>query len=111
MSEFAGDFIEKMINQVNEKKEEVIRQRCLELSIPEPNKNLSLRRFNPFSREVHQGYGELLYFDDGTTNGLFIVGFKEITTDISSGIGGVGFGANFNIVYVEPDWNRKKLTK
>ena len=111
MSEFVQDFIEKMIHEINEKKEEVIKERCLELNIPEPNKDLSLRRFNPFTREVHQGYGELLYFDDGTINGLFIVGFKEITNDFSSSIKGVGFNTTFDTVYTEPEWNRKKRTK
>jgi hypothetical protein len=63
-------------------------------------------RFNPFLLEQH-GNTELIYYNDGSENGLFVVGFS-FTEPRFDEINEFKINASFNVIEEEPIWNKLK---
>lgn len=99
------DMNNELINSINEKKEAILKERCESLGLPIPNLKTREQRFNPFLLEQHKGFGELYYYNDGTKNGLFIVGFTDLIPPehfMSTKI-----DIKFEVINEEPEWNKK----
>ena len=104
---------EDLIDSFIERKEEIIRQALLKKGIdPEVyERNVLERRFrfNPLLIENHAEKGEFIYYNDGTKNGLFIVGFTNIEFH---GTGKISMTNQVSvsqmIIEVEPDFLKIK---
>lgn len=109
---------EHLIDGLNHKKEYVIKQRIIELGIdPEIYNDLMGRkkfRFNPFVLEDHyeRGY-QLLYYNDGSENGLFVVGFQSLNLNDDSMTSNffkhekpLTMSLSLNYFFEEPTWNK-----
>lgn len=105
---------EYLIDSFLERKEEIVRQALLKKGIdPEVyERNILERRtrFNPLLIEKHEGKGEFIYYNNGTANGLFIIGFGDIEfTYYNMQKNCSELGLKQNIIEEEPDF--LKITK
>lgn len=94
---------EKLIQGFLKKKDDLIEARLTELGIQKPEKC----RFNPLLREQHEGFGELYYYNDGTKNGLFIIGFKDIPFNLDT-YSKLEMKIEQEYFTDEPNWNKIK---
>jgi hypothetical protein len=101
LDEIQKSFFEKVVKT----KEEAIKYQCEKLGIPIPDESVKNKRFNPYIEEYHEGFGELYYYNDGSDNGLFIVGFTF--PDFEDSPVNFNFSARFQIIDKEPDWAKK----
>lgn len=108
-NKFLQEKISKMVESIGNQKEAIVKSKMIEKGMAIPSIDaMKQYRFNPLMCEHHEGYGDLYYYNDGTKNGQFIVGFKffnfidtwenpTLTTSIE-----------FGIITEEPEWNKRK---
>lgn len=101
-------FYEQLAKELSSKKENLIKDRLIELGInpDEYEKDIiyGRRRFNPILLEVHEGFGELLYYNNNSLNGLFIIGFSEMQfPEFDSETTSHRLSASFNVIDEEPE--------
>lgn len=98
---------EKLISDFNAKKDQIVKDRIKELGIDvEIYEDLLKQkkiRFNPFLREQHANGYELLYFNDGSANGLFIIGFCGLDFGDPSEL---KMSISMHHFTEEPEWNK-----
>jgi hypothetical protein len=110
------ELTQKIIEDLMQKKDHLVKDRIKELGLnleyyEDLLKNKKVR-FNPFIHEHHENGYEFLYFNDGTENGLFIIGFKNPTIEDNMSTVNYDFepkiSASINYFTVEPEWNKIK---
>lgn len=108
------ELIQKSIEDFNHKKDQVIRNRLIEMNI---NVNmwgdLLVRkqiRFSPFVIETHEGFGQLVYYNDGSANGLFVIGFTNNNHEFDMDHP-YKFSISVQSFTEEPEWNKLPKTQ
>lgn len=76
------EFISKLYNDVNLSKEKVLKERLSLLGIELNFESEQRRRFKSLHSE-QRGNETIIYYNDGSENGLRVVTFKEVQTPIS----------------------------
>jgi len=105
MEDILTDMIGKMADDINKKKEDALAMKIIELGL-EFNFREHLEskpRFSKLLRIIKDHDEEYYYYDNGTHNGLFIVGFKMVS--------GMDFGEanpmkvtmHYDIIHKEPN--------
>jgi len=100
------NLISEIIKSINDKKEAYLIEACKKLNLPIPEFSILEQRFNPYLKEDHQGFGELYYYNDGTKNGKFIIGFTEFKEPDYFSDNPITL--NWDVITEEPEWNKKK---
>ena len=100
------ELIKQLTEKITSQKELILKEKCKILGVPIPDLSLKDSRFNPYILEKHEGFGELYYYNDGTKNGKFIVGFSDFEDpDYFNEDFKINF--TFKIIEEEPEWNKK----
>lgn len=73
-------FLDKLSEDLYEKKEELLKQKLTEKGFGHLIERLKTRRF-PKICCIRQGEWELYFADDDTDEGAFIIGFKDVTNE------------------------------
>lgn len=101
------EMVERAADNINSQKEELLKRRMEQLKIPIPTKEELLKtRFNPLLGVQHDG-AEYYYFNDGTKNGLFIIGFGQMNSgsfDFTKGVENQKFKIDLPIILEEPEF-------
>jgi hypothetical protein len=96
---------DKLIRGFIDKMENIIKTRIIELGLPLDKYISDMKeskiRFNPYLKCDYPDGSELIYYNDGSDNGLFVIGFYPVLNQLD-------YGTNLKIeryVYLqEPDF-------